>query len=319
MSSAPMCVGLQCLTENPMIPDTQGAIANPSALHRRLSHRSLGQFNPQDWLREGDDLFASAKATRATWIVKRARLRRSFAAHGDLKYGRGMWARLERLPKASVMLLAYAVEMYLKAGVAKAYIGCREEMFTRDLRRIFSHNLKKMAREIVFATSAQDDEDLEFLSELMRAGRYPVDAHDTQSYVAKKNARTQGLWRRTQFLRLRLLALRIRSHAALIDRDSQCPASHLSWQVDADGYLAFRAGGRLPPRITYLLSSAQRASGDTTLAHVRALVLSQDLLQVGLSWDAAWIFEDGAKETELRQQPCANKSDQPATSQSNGT
>lgn len=286
-----------------MIPDTQSDTPSPPTPHQRLSYRSIGQFNPQDWLKEGDDLFASAKATRATWIVKRARLKRSLAAHSDWKYGRGMWGHLEGLPKASFILLAYAVEMYLKAGVAKAYIGCREEMFIRDLRRIFSHNLKRMARDIALSASARDEEDFDFLSELMRGGRYPVDAQDTHDYIAKKNVRTQNLWNRTQFLRLRLLARRIRYHAALIDKDSNCSASHISWQIDADGYLAFRVGGHLPPRVTYQLSSVQRAAGQTTLTHIHALVQNHDLLQISRSWAKAWIYEDGAKETLLRQQP----------------
>jgi hypothetical protein len=269
----------------------------------KLSHRSVGQFNPQDWLKEGDHLFAAAKASRATWIVKRARLRRSLDVHREWRYGRGMWGHLEGLPKASVMLLAYAIEMYLKAGIAKAYVGCREEMFIRDLRRIFSHNLNRMAREIALSASQRDDEDLDLLSELMRGGRYPVEAQDTHDYVTKKNARTQNLWNRAQFLRFRLLARRIRNYAALIDKDSACTASHGSWQVDRDGYLAFRAGGHLPSRITYQLSGAQCATGQSTLPHIHALVQNHDLLQVGLCWAKAWIYEDDANETILRQQP----------------
>ncbi len=37
------------------------------------------------------------------------------------------------------------MEMYLKAGLAKVYVGCPEPLFDRDVK-LFSHNLRSWQR-----------------------------------------------------------------------------------------------------------------------------------------------------------------------------
>lgn len=111
---------------------------------RKLSNSSVGQFDPAAWIKEGDGLIASAKITRELWKKYRQEQKQG-------KQGAALdWNLLTGLPRASMLLLGYSVEMYLKAGLAKAYKGCSENMFSQDVKGRFGHKLKKIAQEISF-------------------------------------------------------------------------------------------------------------------------------------------------------------------------
>jgi len=62
----------------------------------------------------------------------------------------GEIALLTGLPRASMLLLGYSAEMYFKAGLTKAYVGCAESMFSRDIKRRFGHNFLLMSKELCF-------------------------------------------------------------------------------------------------------------------------------------------------------------------------
>lgn len=191
------------------------------------------------------------------------------------------------------MLLGYAIEMYLKAGLTKVYFGCSEEMFDRDVRKRFGHELIEIANEIAFELSPQDRADFSTLQDMILFGaRYPIKEHMAGSYIRQKAKRLWQVWNRPEFTRMRLLAIRVRKHAARIDMDSYDAAHFQSHQIDSDGYLAFRCGGHLPPRITYRLSSEQRALGDTKLSDIRKLVEENSLFLPLSFWDYSLIQED---------------------------
>ena len=67
----------------------------------------------------------------------------------------------------SMLLIAYAVEMYLKAGLAKAYFGCSEEMFARDIKSRFGHRLVSLANEISFPLTSNEEMHLVCLRDMM--------------------------------------------------------------------------------------------------------------------------------------------------------
>lgn len=243
---------------------------------RMLTSKSAGQFNAEEWIKEGNHLFASAKATRATWVVKRQKLKRSLKTHGDWTHGTGMWADLEGLPKASILLLGYALEMYLKAGLAKAYQGCSEELFDRDVRR-FSHEFKKIAKEIAFEITPQDTKDLSVLRDMVLFGaRYPVKPDDDGTYLKQQAKRMHQVATRAEFTRMRQLVIRVKSHASRLDMDNQNPASFSRVAIDADGYVAFRSGGHLPSRVTVRYSTAQRKAGEDNLKSLHDLASKSD-------------------------------------------
>ena len=146
-----------------------------------------------------------------------------------------------------MLLLGYSVEMYLKAGLVRAYYGCSEEMFGRDIKNRFGHKLISMANEIAFSLNHDDNKNLNELTDMILFdARYPVFVPNNPSYSDTVNQQTQRVWSAQTFTILTELAKRIREHSKTIDADSANPASLGSFTVDADGYLAFRIGGHLP-------------------------------------------------------------------------
>lgn len=275
---------------------------SPGVQVQILSKDSVGHYDPRAWMTEGDHLLESAKAMRALWMLRRKRLSTDRNKR-EGTHRAALLLKISGFPKASLLLLGYAVEMYLKAALAKAYVGCSEPMFDRDVRNRFGHHFPQIAEEIAFVSSQQDRNDLLTLKNLVLFGaRYPVKGDNRRGYRELENARHTQAWDNKEFRRLCKLATRIKAHAQRIDRDSRRPASMKFLRIDSDGMLAFRAGGHLPPRITYRLSSAQQKAGLTSHTELRQLFAVPSLLEIALVWDQALIVEDTRKATVVHQQ-----------------
>ena len=274
---------------------------------RRISHRSVGSLDPKRWIEEGDGLLAVSAKTRTDWIHDRETFRRTNRERKTGSPGPAPdWNLLTGRPRASMLLLGYAVEMYLKAGLVKAYQGCREEMFSRDVKKRFGHNLVGLAEEVAFAASDEYVRNLRLLEKMILVdARYPLFSDDGESYIDAVNQQTERIWNPANFEAFVELANRIRAHTRAINNDELNPASCWSRQVDDDGYLAFRVGGGLPPRITYRLSTAQKRKGETSADDMKALFSSQQFLQLKNCWGRAWLYEDDEKKTRRRAQPPA--------------
>ncbi len=265
-------------------------------LSGRITNRSVGQFDPKNWLEEGDGLLASAKAVREKWTDFRQTLSKSTPnSMSEKRHSAPNWSLLTGLARSSMLLLGYSVEMYLKAGLTKAYYGCSIEMFERDVKR-FGHTLFLLAKEIHFDFKNGDAHNFDGLKKMVLVdARYPVIVPEGQSHSDVVNQQTRRIWSIGNFDDFYALAERVREHVRAIDRDSNNPAIRHSWQVDQDGYLAFRVGGRLPPRITYRLSSVQVGAGSTSLDDMKPLFPSNDHILLNHYWGSAWIYEDCVK------------------------
>lgn len=272
---------------------------------RRVSQRSCGQFNPKNWFDEGDGLLSSAKRTRDTWTDHRQVFSETKRSGESKTRDRLLdWNLLTGLPRASMLLLGYSVEMYLKGGIIKAYRGCSEQMFERDIKCKFRHKFVSMANEICFPLGQEDETNLMQLQNMVLVdARYPIFVPEGESYSDTKNQQTRKIWSSHNFELLISLANRIREHSKSLDVDSHNPAFFMYFRIDNDGYLAFRIGGGLPPRITYRLSSEQKQSGQTSMDDVKSLFSSSESRKVFSYWDRAWIYEDREKKTSCRARP----------------
>ena len=214
------------------------------------------------------------------------------------------WDLLKGLPRASMLLLGYSVEMYLKGGLVKAYLGCPEEMFQRDVR-CFSHKLIRLAKEIVFPLEKEDESNLKQLQNMILVdARYPVFVPEGATYADTVNQRTWKIWSQSAFDSFTELASRIRTHSGSINSNSKDPVFPISINVDEDGYVLFRSGGNMPPRITYRLSSEQKRSGRTSANDVKALIKKIKESRIIMPyWEHAWIYEDGETETRCHARP----------------
>ncbi|MES2046122.1 MAG: hypothetical protein V4475_19795 [Pseudomonadota bacterium] len=269
----------------------------------RISSRSVGTFNANEWVDEGDGLFASARTTRATWQIKRRQFGLEINRRGQRFPNAKAWHELNGLPRASVLLLGYAAEMYLKAGLARAYQGCREEMFARDVRR-FGHKLSQLAHAVDLPDLDKCRPDLFQLEEAILVGaRYPVHVRTGDSHADVVNSRTDEMWDRARYKRLCNLARRIRDHVTLIDQDRHNPAIFKSYAIDNDGYLTFRLGGHLCPRITYRPSSDLLAARTIGPEDIRALLDSQKHTAILHYWPLSIVIEDGTQKSIVHADP----------------
>ena len=271
----------------------------------RISSRSVGQFDPKNWFDEGDGLLASSAKTREIWTNHRQTFSQTVQ---ERKFGNrdgaSDWNLLTGLPRASMLLLGYSVEMYLKAGLAKAYKGCSKDMFGRDVKGRFGHKLVSLANEIAFSLQDGDEAHLNLLTDMVLVdARYPVFVPEGTSYADTVNQQTGRIWSSKNFDVFTELANRIKEHSRTIDANSNNPASLMSVNMDDDGYLAFRVGGNLPPRITYRLSSVQKRDCKTSLEDIKALFASPQFHRLRYYWERAWIYEDDEEKTSRRAQP----------------
>lgn len=257
-----------------------------------------GMFDPAEWLKEGDGLFASARELRALWQVRRRALKRRLRAQPPVRMAPREWQRLEGMPRASLLLLGYAVEMYLKSGLTGVYRGCRPAMFERDLRRVYGHDLGKIAREIDYPGARAQRSDFRALRQaVLFDARYPIAPVAGQSFHDQVNRRTARMWDRRGFARLCRLAREVRAHASRIDRDPDTPAFWYRADFDDGGYLAFRSGGGLSPRITLRLGPTGHEGGDPP-AYERLRRLACDAHpQIAAHWDRAAKRYDGDDKT----------------------
>lgn len=211
-----------------------------------------------------------------------------------------------------MLLLGYAVEMYLKAALAKAYVGCRTAsgdqigLFDRDVRR-FGHDYARLAAAIEFEVSAQDLDDLHLLRQMVvDSARYPLmparDLTDKDlGRFDELNTTTGTIWSEEKFNALVVLVKRTRAYAQMIDADSKAPASFGRFMpINDDGYWVSRTGGHLSPRIVFRYSSEMVSAGRNTLEALREVVGSDGSWMVQRLWDEASILEDGTKKTEVR-------------------
>lgn len=259
----------------------------------RITQRSVGLFDPRLWISEGDGLLESAKFIRDGWGDHRKIFSATISERKQGKRNAGEdWSKLEGLPRASVLLVSYASEMYLKAGLAKIYIGCAEDMFDRDVRK-FGHNLKKLASETDFPKQRGDANNLQEMKQsVLFDARYPVEA-TPETFVDKTNNRTGRIWNDSRFKKFVDLSERLKLHASSIDRDSSDAAHHFACNIDDDGYLAFRYGGRVRPRITFRTSSMQKENGFSGITDIKAIFPKSDYWELHHHWNAARIVEDG--------------------------
>lgn len=261
------------------MPDERSAMSSS-----RLTWESIGQYDAHEWVDEGDNLLVSSRLLRSSWLLK-------------LKKQRPRpWSQFEGPAKSAMLLLGYAIEMYLKSGLTKAYIGCSEEMFDRDVRHRFGHDLVGLANEIIFSLSDIDKHDLSSLSHMILYGaRYPLKPKPNSTYTRQK---AEILWpavNRAEITRMRLLAIRIRKYVQRIDGVGSESAHCQHHRIDDDGYIAFRCGGGLPPRISYRVSTKQRARGETSVEHIKQLI-ERDLLYLPCRfWAHSLVQEDCSK------------------------
>ncbi|QKL03892.1 hypothetical protein GEV39_22115 [Pseudomonas sp. NY5710] len=265
----------------------------------KLARNSQGDLGPKDWIKEGDGLYVSARHLWASWVVKSRKfenlrdfknMRREFINHVNVSNG---------FPKASILLIGYCVEMYLKAGLTKLFIGYPDDSFRSQLRS-YSHNFRAIASDLLTNISHQQISDLDSLKNfVLNDARYPVEGGENEEYVNSYNKRYRKIFNANSFKRYCMLAKHIKHEVGKIDSDSSNPCSHKSWEVGQDGFLCYRYGGNLPPRITYRNCSSEPLQDDV-VGEVKDLMEQNDIHIPGRFADYM-LFVEVVKQNGIRQ------------------
>ncbi|NHF65942.1 hypothetical protein [Xanthomonas hortorum] len=212
----------------------------------RLGSAKHGETEANAWVEEGDGLAATARSIRINWLRTKKKIKigkPEFPRRGDM-------AALTGNPRASVLLMGYAVEMYLKAGLAKWLKQCPESLFLADIRR-YSHNYKKLADDLEIDASIAPRELLDFLSKaVMLEARYPASPRRNETPIDAINRRTTDLWSDAKFKAICLLVRRLRAHVVQMNSDRLKPSYTKSFGMPLEGYIVMRVGGHLPSRVT---------------------------------------------------------------------
>ncbi|MDH0090499.1 hypothetical protein N7373_03485 [Achromobacter mucicolens] len=267
---------------------------------KKVSSSSRGVFNSSEWVKQGAGLLASAKILRRELGVTREEIR-NFGERRE-NPSQDHWDHVYGLPGASFLLLGYSVEMFLKACLARVYLNCPEEMLSREFRR-FSHKLPDLANEVEFAFCEHDQnkcpgisdmEALKLLSGMIISdARYPLQPNEARcvdAYIHSWNRRSSTVNNDALFLRLCALAERIRAYANALRGCSQDPTSSKIILLEPDGYLVYRVGGSLKPRITVKLETEKMSDGTSAIESLRDFLSESGIYGELLSiWEKATI------------------------------
>ncbi|MEQ9453194.1 MAG: hypothetical protein RLN76_01205 [Phycisphaeraceae bacterium] len=248
-------------------------------------------YDKTSWLKEGDRHRESSALLRNT---RRQNYDLFKIAKSD-KEKRRCIEIMDACVYSSTLLIAYAYELTLKAGITCLYLGCSQKLFEKDIKSKYGHNLVKAADDLKLSLSEDQRTDLRSLENvLMKTGRYPIISSDTNQYLQNINARSYDFWDDNKYNERLDLLEDIRGHVKLIDADSGNPVTYITYKIDEDGYFCFRMGGRLSARITVKYSEYQARNGLNSRQAMRDLLLSNDALKplFAYYWDKAEYIED---------------------------
>ncbi len=255
-----------------------------------INYKSVGTCDPQSWINEGDGLIAAAKCNRELW---RRRRKKYPPEEDNYKVEMKLWKEMYGLSRSSMLLLGYAVEMYLKAGLVKVYRNTPEILFKKEVRQYFKHNYFNIAKEIDFPFHLDDEKKFETLkSMVLYEARYPVDESDSSKNYKKENDRIRKFWDDKYFKKLVKLVNRVFKHVSHIDSDETNPAIFTKCTFGLDGYISLRFGGNLQARIIYKYSSDQK-SDERKLQNLKKIIDYDERLHLMQHyWFRAKMFED---------------------------
>ncbi|MBO9831238.1 hypothetical protein J7425_14640 [Xanthomonas phaseoli pv. dieffenbachiae] len=212
----------------------------------RLVRSGVDSGDAKAWMQEGDGQAATARSIRARWLRQKRQTNRDRPPN----LRNVEWMALTGNPPASVLLMGYAVEMYLKAGLAKWLVRCEKSLLNGDTKA-YSHDYTQLADDLQIDEAVAPRHLLRFLSKAVTLeARYPAQPELRKTPIEAVNRRTGNLWSQDKFRSLCHLVKRLRDHVRLMDSDRRNPASTQSFGLSAGGYLVMRRGGHLPSRVT---------------------------------------------------------------------
>jgi len=235
-----------------------------------------GQYNKADWLKESQLHLLSAKMLRECSAEKKERIKEQFQPEDQSKSLAGidgLISQREAGNKSSILIIGYAFEMLLKAGLVCLYVDVPRKILRKDFRVTYGHNLRMMAEEIEAPTDDDELDKLDLLSDwLIGDARYPIEPTNERNYTQKLRVVRRKFWDDEEFVDLLELYEKINSFVSTIDASEDDPKSRQKWKMDDDGLFVYRTGGKLKDRIIVKFSKQQKGNGEDNKDSLRALL-----------------------------------------------
>ena len=250
----------------------RAVIGNVSVSDDLIQTKKGTGYSKQSWLDEADRHLMSAKFLRR---IKRRR-RNSFRNSSDDSNRLNHILVMSATTHSSMLLIGYAVELFLKAGLTHVYIGCPMNLFKREVKQKYSHKLFELAKDIEYPSLSQNSERLKGLEKIVRSeGRYPNLAYNLTEATKLEQERALLFWDDDQFQDFYNLATSIREYVIRIDQNADNPMFGVQTPIDQDGYFAFRCGGHLIPQVTVKYSSVQKDNCRNNKEDLKRLIVGK--------------------------------------------
>ncbi|MDT3334137.1 hypothetical protein Q4Q49_02415 [Shewanella sp. SP1S1-7] len=241
-----------------------------------------GIFNKYHWIKEADGKLISAKLLRECAINKQLEfdtLKAKKKIDGEKLTSKDVFEILntkESANKSSVLILGYALELLLKSGVVSLLINAPKKLLEKKVRS-YSHNLLNLVLDLHFPLSCKERDLLEVLSSyIIRETRYPVTPSTINDYCKQVNQITNFISSEAQFMMGVKLFERLRCFVSDIDGTEDNIKIHSRMEMEGNGYITFRVGGRLPPVFIIKFCQSQIDAEIANIETVKALIIEKN-------------------------------------------
>lgn len=262
-----------------------------------------GIFKKHDWIKEADGKLISAKLLREcakNAQIKFNNLAKDSDGNANHPISKKAFEYLEEknsAHKSSILLLGYAIELLLKAGIVSLLISAPKSLLENTVK-CYSHKLLNIANDLQLKLSKEEQNLLKNLSSyIIQETRYPVTPTSTAEYCEKTNIITLFVADDTQFNLGVNLFNNLRRVILDIDGTRNDTKFYCRMEMDKNGYIIFRAGGSLPPVFIIKYCDTQIASELNTLSHVKVLLSRKNKEDMTIhsrlmekTWDSATFF-----------------------------
>lgn len=268
--------------------------------------KSIGEhgiFNKNHWVQEARGKLISANLLRQCALEKQSEFDslRTFKEVNDQRLTSKEVFDLvnvrDSARKSSILILGYAIELLLKAGIVSLLINAPKIILEKTLRD-YGHNLLIIAKELHLDLSPVEINLLETLSSyIVNETRYPVTPSSITDYCNQSNKITQFVSDEANFTRGVTFFTRVDKFIADIDGTSENMKIYSRMEMEQNGYLTFRIGGKLPPIVIIKFCQSQIDAGVDTLETLKSLLTETNKSDGGMNshlmekyWDSTIFY-----------------------------
>ncbi|EHZ7431709.1 hypothetical protein K6P21_003616 [Vibrio cholerae] len=239
-------------------------------LRLKMRIRSIGEKGihcKHDWLRESQIQLRSSQMLRdkaSECLLKAEKLNELSQSQNSYRNEIiSLFEDSHAANKTSYLLLGYAFELLLKAGVLSIYVGLSKDLFESEIKSKFGHDLVKMTGVLGIEIDEKENSLLATLkNDITNAARYPVKVNSVDDYCSVTIDSTSRYSCDDIYNNYMFLYSRIKEFVLRIDNTSDDPKLSYEVCLDEDGYFIYRSGGSLPTMMVYKFSQLQIKNGE---------------------------------------------------------